>query len=110
MVGAARAHGKPERHRLQRPRLVAGNLEALDLRRDGDAVVSDRVRRSTAAVRQQIAKALTQPDQIDRPQQRVAAAEGQPWFVEPASLDALHGKRNRATRADGVDAKFVASL
>src|SRR5687767_4850046 len=110
MVGAARADGKPERHRLQSPWLVAGNLEALDLRRDGDAVVPDRVRRSTAALRQQVANALPQPDQIDRPQQRVSAPEGQPRFVEPASLDTLHGKRDRATRADGVDPKFVASL
>ena len=42
VIGAARADGEPERHRLQRPRLVAGNLEPLDLRRDRDAVVADR--------------------------------------------------------------------
>ena len=44
VVGAARAHGEAQRHRLQRPRLVAGNLEALDLRRERDAVVPDRLR------------------------------------------------------------------
>ena len=110
MVGAARANGKPERHRLQRPRFVAGNLEALDLRCNRDAVVTDGVSRAAAALGQQIAQAVTHPDQIDRPQQRVATAEGQPRFVEPAPLDTLHGKRDRAACADGVDPKLVASL
>ena len=45
VIGAARAHREPERHRLQRPRLVAGNLEALHLRRERDAAVADRQRR-----------------------------------------------------------------
>src|SRR5687767_15616773 len=72
MVGAARAHGKPERHRLQRPRLVTRDLESLDLRSNRDAAVTDRASRAAAALGQQIAKAVTRPDQIDRPQQRVA--------------------------------------
>ena len=110
VVGAARAHGKPERHGLQRPRLVAGNLEALDLRGNRQAVVANRVSRSTAALGQQIAKAVPQANQIDRPQQRVAPSEGQPRLVEPAPFDTLHGKRDRATRTDGIDPEFVASL
>src|SRR5687767_14189551 len=110
MVGAARAHGKPERHRLQRPRLVTRDLEPLDLWSNRDAAVTDRASRAAAALGQQIAKAVTRPDQIDRPQQRVATPKGQPRLVEPAALDALHGKRDGATRTDGVDPELVAPL
>src|SRR6185436_4181581 len=105
-----RTDGKPERHRLQRARLVAGYLEALDLRRDGNAVVPDDVSRPTAALGQQIAKPIAGPNQLDGAQQGVAAAERQPRLVKPAPLDALHGKRDRAARADGVDAELVAAL
>jgi hypothetical protein len=35
VVGAARVHGQAERHRVEGARLVAGELEALDVRREG---------------------------------------------------------------------------
>ncbi len=73
VIRAARAHGEAQRHRLQRARLVAGNLEALDLRRERDAVVADRLGRAPASLRQQIADALAAADQLDRAQHRVAA-------------------------------------
>ncbi len=56
VVRAARAHGETERHGLQRPRLVAGNLQALDLRRNRDAVVPDGVSRATAALGEKVAE------------------------------------------------------
>ena len=42
VVGAARVDREPERHRLQRPRLVAGQLQALDVRREVVASPADQ--------------------------------------------------------------------
>src|SRR5262249_17787696 len=85
-----------------------GNLEALDLRREGDAAVADGVGHPAAPLRQQIAEAVAAADHRDRAQHRVAAAEGEPRFVEPAALDALHREGDRSPRADPVDAELVA--
>ena len=110
VIGAAGADREPQRHRLQRARLVAGNLQTLDLRRKRQRVVSDRLRRAAAAFRQQIADALPTTDQIDGAQQRSAVAEDEPRLIEQAALDALHGEGDRAAGADRVDAELVAAL
>ena len=110
VVGAARADGETQRHRLQRPRLVAGNLESLDLRREGDAVVPDRLQPRGGCPRRADRRALARANQIDRAQQRIAASEREPRLVEPSALDALHRKRDRAAGADRVEAELVAAL
>ncbi len=50
------------------------------------------------------------PIELDRAQQRITAPEREPRLVEPSAFDTLHGKRNRAARADRVDAQLVAQL
>ena len=108
VVGAAGADGEAQGHRLQRSRLVAGNLEALDLRSERDAVVPNRLGRAAAALGQQIAEALAAADQLDRAQHGVAAPEREPGLVEPSAFDTLHGEGDGAARADRVDAQLVA--
>src|SRR5690606_36502679 len=101
---------EPERHRLQRARLVARNLEPLDLRRERHAVVYDHLGRPAAPLREQVANALAAADQSDGAKQRVAVPEDQPWLVEQPALDALHGESDGAARADRVDSELVAAL
>ena len=52
VIGAPRADGKPKRHGLQRSWFIAGHLEALNLRRDRDAVMTNGMCGSTAALGQ----------------------------------------------------------
>src|SRR5262249_37092553 len=78
-----------------------------NLRRDREAVVADRLSRAAASLRQEVPDALAPTDQLDHAMHRVAGSESQPGLVEPSALDALHGKGNRATGADGVDAEIV---
>jgi hypothetical protein len=72
--------------------------------------VADHLGRAAAAIGQQLADAVTLADQIDGAQQRLAAAEHQPRFVEESALDAFHREGDGAARADGVDAQLVAPL
>ena len=51
MVGAARVDREPERHRLQRARLVAGQLQALDVRRERRRALADDLARRRASPR-----------------------------------------------------------
>ncbi len=57
MIGAAGPDGQPKRHRVQRSRVVTGQLQALDMRREIRRVTTDSLGGSPAAQRQQ----LTQP-------------------------------------------------
>ena len=102
--------GETERHRLQRSRFVAGNLEPLHLRRNRDAIVSDGASRTTASFREQVPERLARTDQVDCAKERIAAPELQPRLIQPAALDALHRKSNRSACADCVHAEFVAPL
>src|SRR5580693_6835118 len=110
MVRAACPHGETERHRLERPRLIAGNFETLDLRRERNAVMPDGLSRAAAALSQKVPQALARSDQIDRTQHRLAVSKLQPWFIEPLALDALHRKRDCAAGTNGVEPELVASL
>ena len=65
MIGSARADGKAEGHRLQGPRLIAGNFEAFDLWREVDCVVSDTLCQAAAAFGQCVAESFTPADQSD---------------------------------------------
>ena len=108
VVGAAGADREAQRHRLQRPGLVAWNLEALHLRSERDAVVPDRLGRTAAALGQQVADALAAAHELDRPQHRVTAPEGEPGLIEPSAFDTLHREGDRAAGADRIDAEVVA--
>src|SRR3954454_603115 len=108
VVGAARVDREPERHRLQRPRLVAGQLHALHVRREGLRALPDDLRRRPRALGQQRADALARADLVEHAQQRVRVAEAQPRRVDEAALDALHRPRDRAAGGDRVEAEFVA--
>jgi hypothetical protein len=55
-------------------------------------------------------EAFARPNQFDRLEQRRAAAERQPRFIEQPTLDALHRERNRPAGADRIDAQLVAAL
>ena len=111
VVGAARADGEAERHGLQRPRLVAGNLEALHLRRE-----SRCCRGRSLAPRGGCPRPAGRRGPRARRSARSRAAARrrspnvQPRLVEPAALDAFHRERDRAAGADRVDAELVAAL
>src|SRR5215510_4643338 len=108
VIGAASADRESEGHRLQRPGLVAGDLEALHLRRERDAPPADGGRGATTALRQQVPQAFPRADQLDRLQHGIAAAKSEPRFLEESALDTLHREGDGAPGADGVDAELVA--
>jgi hypothetical protein len=110
VVRTAGANGEAQRHRLQRSRLVAGNLEALDLRGKRDALVSDCLSRATTALGQQVPETLAPTHERDRTQHRISASESQPRLVKPSTFDTLHGEGDRAADTDRVDAQLVAQL
>ena len=111
VVGAAGVDRQPERHRLQRARLVAGQLQALDLRREVDrAAARPRSAARREPSREQLAQALrARADRVERPQQRRAVAEPQPRLVDQPALGALHRPRDGAAGRDRVDAQLVAA-
>ena len=109
VVGAARVDREAERHRLQRARLVARQLEALDVRGERRRALADDLGGRPRALGQQRAEALPGADLLDRPQQRAGVAEAQPRRVDQAALDALHRPGDRAARRDRVEAQLVAA-
>src|SRR3954447_23737566 len=109
VVRAARVDRQPERHRLQRARLVAGELHALDVRRERLRALPDLLRRGPRALGEQRADALTRADLVEHAQQRVRVAEAQPRRVDQAALDALHRPRDRAAGGDRVEPELVAA-
>src|SRR4051794_32957617 len=111
-AGVVRTPGvdrEAERHRLQRARLVAGGLHALDVRRERVRALPDLLRRRARALGEQRADALARADLVDHPQQRVGVPEAQPRRVDQAALDALHRPRDRAAGGDGVEPELVAA-
>jgi hypothetical protein len=110
VIGAARPDGKPQGHRLERARLVAGNLEPFDLWRKCQAPLADRLRRPAAPLGEKLADAFTRTNQIDRLQHGITTAEPEPGFGEQTTFDTFHRERNRAAGANGVDTEFIASL
>src|SRR2546422_638032 len=108
VVGAASADRESEGHRLQRPGLVAGDLEALHLRRECDAPPADGGRGAATTLSQQVPQPFPRADQLDRLQHGIAAAKSEPRFVEESALDTLHREGDGAPGADGVDAELVA--
>ena len=109
MVGAPGVDGQPQRHRLQRARLVPGQLQALDLRREVDRALADDLGRPPRPLGQQLAEARAGADEVERAQQRGAVAEPQPRRVDQPALGALHRPGDRAAGRDRVQAQLVAA-
>src|SRR3954447_18963486 len=109
VVGAARVDRETERHRLQGARLVARQLEALDLRGEGDRSLADDVRRGARALGQQRAEPLARADLVDRAEHRIGIAEAQPRRVDEAALGGLHRPRDRAAGGNRVEPVLVAA-
>ena len=65
MIRSTRAHRETKRHGLQGPGLIAGDLQTLDLGRDGDAVVADGCGGAAAAFGQEIADAFPCGNHLD---------------------------------------------
>src|SRR5262249_5064478 len=107
VIGAARAHGETESHRLEGARFVSGNLQSLDLGCERDAAMADRLCGALAAFGQEVAQALARADELDGPMHGGAVAKSQPGRVEPSVLRALHGECDCAAGADRVDAELV---
>ena len=97
MIGAARADREPQRHRGQAPRVVAGDLEPLDVHREFGA--ADRLGESFRAFAQRPARdALQRVGSTRRVTEREAVKSG------------LHCDRQGAASADRVDAELVAAV
>ena len=109
MIGAAGVDGEAQCHRVQRARLVPGQLQAFDLRRERDRALPDDLGRPTGALRQQRAETLLGADQVQGAQQRGTIAEAEPRRVDQAALGALHRPRDGAARRDRVQAQLVAA-
>src|SRR3954453_16344265 len=109
VVRTAGVDREAERHRLQRARLVAGELHALDVRRERVRALPDLLRRRPRALGEQRADALARADLVDHAQQRVGVPEAQPRRVHQAAFDALHRPRDRAAGGDGVEPELVAA-
>src|SRR5204863_5369302 len=93
----------------QRARLVAGQLESLDVRRERGRALSDGLRGGARALREERAEAFAAADLVDGPQHRARVSEPQPRRVEEAALGALHRPGDGPSRGDGVEPKFVAA-
>jgi hypothetical protein len=109
VVGPARVDRQPERHRLQRARLVARQLEPLHVRREGGGPAADLGGRPARALRQQVAEPRPRADLVQRSQQPLRVAEAQPWRVDQAALGALHRPGDRAAGRDRVEPQLVAA-
>src|SRR3954470_15208064 len=109
VVRAAGVDREAERHRLQRARLVAGELHALDVRRERVRALPDLLRRRARALGEQRADALARADLVDHAEQAAGVPEAQPRRVDQAALDAFHRPRDRAAGGDRVEPELVAA-
>ncbi len=67
VVGAPGVHRQAQRHRVHRAGLVAGQLQALDLRRELRRAAADPLRRAPRALGEQVAQPLPGADLVQRP-------------------------------------------
>ena len=64
VVGSAGVHGEAERHRVQRARLVAGELEALHVGGEALRPLAHLLGRAAGALGEQVAEAVARADLV----------------------------------------------
>ncbi len=108
MIGAPATDREPERHRLQRPRFVTGQLEPLDVRSEVRRSTADHRGGSPGPLREQCAQPFTPSDALQQRQNGVGIAEAQFGLIEQSLLGALHREGGRRAGGDGVEPQLVA--
>ena len=108
MVRATAANGEAERHGLQRPRLIAGKLQALDVRRKVGRSAANSSSRAAAALGEQVAQTFAMRDLFEKNKHFLGRAETQVRFVKEPLFRTFHGKRNRGACRDRVESELIA--
>ena len=115
VVGAARADGQAQGHGVQAARVVAGQLQPLDVRGQAGGLAADRsaARRlprassSPSAPRRSTRAPIASSDRLAVAEPQRPARSVEP-AVDPASLGAFHQEGDRRAGADRVEPRVVA--